>query len=182
VTHSIYGSAATFCCLGRRRRHTFIPGSRPTEHSNLRVHIPIGEYLVVPAHQNRVGCDIGIHQAAIRCVRANSYQIIRRKDVHRHRNSALDTPQLSGLPHIGDRERLQYPGPTVPRTYDCPANSIGGGRGKKSIGPYPNILWPDLPRTSTAEESQGSVQTHWHCRPIRTGVAVAKGSPCGSQC
>lgn len=34
------------------------PGSRPTEHSNLRVHIPIGKYLVVPAHQTVLGATL----------------------------------------------------------------------------------------------------------------------------
>jgi len=34
------------------------PGSHPSEHSNLRVHIPIGEYLVVPAHQTVLGATL----------------------------------------------------------------------------------------------------------------------------
>jgi dCTP deaminase len=34
------------------------PGSRPAEHSNLRVHIPIGKYLVVPAHQTVLGATL----------------------------------------------------------------------------------------------------------------------------
>jgi len=34
------------------------PGSRPAEHSNLRVHIPIEKYLVVPAHQTVLGATL----------------------------------------------------------------------------------------------------------------------------
>jgi dCTP deaminase len=34
------------------------PGSPPSEHSNLRVHIPIGKYLVVPAHQTVLGATL----------------------------------------------------------------------------------------------------------------------------
>jgi dCTP deaminase len=34
------------------------PGSDPSEHSNLRVHIPIGRYLVVPAHQTVLGATL----------------------------------------------------------------------------------------------------------------------------
>jgi dCTP deaminase len=34
------------------------PGSHPSEHSNLRVHIPIRKYLVVPAHQTVLGATL----------------------------------------------------------------------------------------------------------------------------
>lgn len=34
------------------------PGSSPSEHSNIRVHIPIGRYLVVPAHQTVLGATL----------------------------------------------------------------------------------------------------------------------------
>jgi dCTP deaminase len=34
------------------------PGSDPSEHSNLRVHIPIRNYLVVPAHQTVLGATL----------------------------------------------------------------------------------------------------------------------------
>jgi len=34
------------------------PGSDPTDHSNLRVHVPIGRYLVLPAHQTVLGATL----------------------------------------------------------------------------------------------------------------------------
>jgi dCTP deaminase len=34
------------------------PGSDPTEHSNTRVHVPFGKYLVVPSHQTVLGATL----------------------------------------------------------------------------------------------------------------------------
>src|SRR5579884_753685 len=34
------------------------PGSPPSDHSNLRVHVPIGNYLVLPAHETVLGATL----------------------------------------------------------------------------------------------------------------------------
>jgi dCTP deaminase len=55
------------------------PGSTPTEHSNLRVHIPIGKYLVVPAHQTVLGATLEF----IKLPRDVSGQILTKSSVAR---------------------------------------------------------------------------------------------------
>jgi len=62
-----------------------------------RIHVPLGDFIVIPAHQTVLGMTLEFVKHPTGCLGSYPYQVLSRKDVRCYRDSPVDTPRVSGL-------------------------------------------------------------------------------------